>query len=68
MELGIPRDLQANGVRCLDNWKVHGGYSITRVNKLPDELYLRQFNEHLLPDFPILPWKNSLRPDEKAKL
>lgn len=41
-------------------WDIAPGYRIASVAKIPEEEYLKQFNEHLLQGYPVLPWRSQL--------
>jgi len=56
-----------HNLEIIDNWQLDNGFTLAWVKKLPDEQYLKQFNQHLLQGFTVLPWKTSLSDEDKAK-
>lgn len=41
-------------------WELGNSISVAEVNRLPNDLYTKQLQEHLLTDYPMLPWRESL--------
>ena len=68
-ELGSSENLYGeSGFEIQGLWQLENGYSIARVNRYPEDLYLAQFNEHLLQGYPVLPWRAQLSDEQRSKM
>ena len=51
-----------------NEWTLDQGFTIAEVDKFPDELYSSQLNEHLLGEYPTLPWRDYLTRSDAQKI
>ncbi len=49
-------------------WKLDDSVSVAEVDRFPDDLYTKQLKQHLLADYPMLPWRENLAGDEVEKI
>ena len=51
----------------IQSWDLGKDYTISRIEKFPQDEYMELFNAHMIGGHPILPWRSKLSEKEKQK-
>ena len=55
-------------MKKLKEWEIQKNITIVEVERFPDDLYRSQLQEHLMGEYPMLPWREKLSEEELEKV
>lgn len=51
-----------------NEWSLDNGITIAEIDTFPEEIYRTQLEEHLMGEYPMLPWREHLSENDVAKI